>query len=334
MVVRRRPGQTAPIPTPAQPAPNTPMDAGEFMGTHLSVERRSTGSPTQPGSNSGAPTSGPRRGRAQLKVTTFPKDLGISSEHAHYMLFKTYNIKGSIGSKSDNAFEEFGPGVALPIPGAPAVTYEQGWETDTKGAIKSAIQTGMDALKSGSGRPGDSDFDIVKNSLGTEFKEASDGLGGLGGIGTIIAKKALTGNIGLQSEGLAIFDQSFAVYGGPAYRTFSFTFSLMPLSLDDGNTIREIIKFFKVHSAPRQNATNLARIYELPKAFGITYHNRDRPNTFMNKIGKCALTSIGVTYGGDKFNVFDGTDVPVQIDLSLAFSELQLQDSRSVGKGY
>ena len=54
----------------------------------------------------------------------------------------------------------------------------------------------------------------------------------------------------------------------------------------------------------------------------------------MNKIGKCALTNIGVSYGGDKFNVFDGTDVPVQIDLSLAFTELQLQDSGSVDKGF
>ena len=321
---------------PVSTVANTPMDAGEFTGTHLSVERRSTGSPTQPGRNSyyAGRVQSPQRGRTKLQVTAFPKDLGISRENTHYMLFKTYNIKGSVGSKSDNSFEELGPSVALPIPGAPAVTYEQGWETDTKGSIKSAIQTGMDALKTGSTNTELSDRAIVTNALGTEYKEATGSLGGLGGIGNLIVKKVLTGNIGVQSEGFAIFDQSFAVYGGPAYRTFSFTFSLLPLSLDDGNTIREIIQFFKVNSAPKQSAANLARIYELPKAFGITYHNRNKENEFMNRIGKCALTNIGVSYGGDKFNVFDGTDVPVQIDLSLAFTELQLQDSGSVDKGF
>ena len=316
--------------TPGQPVSTTANSSADSLSPQRARKPLPEAPPKPPLPNTGPPG----RGKSSVSVKSFPSDLGISSQHAHYMLFKTYNIKGSIGSKSDNSFEELGPGVALPIPGAPSVSYEQGWETDTKGAIKSAIQTGMDALNTGSTRPGDSDFDIVKNALGTEFKEATGSLGGLGSIGNLIVKKVLTGNLGVQSEGFAIFDQSFAVYGGPAYRTFSFTFSLLPLSLDDGNTIKEIIKFFKVNSAPKQSATNLARIYELPKAFGITYHNRNRPNEFMNKIGKCALTNIGVSYGGDKFNVFDGTDVPVQIDLSLAFTELQLQDSGSVDKGF
>jgi hypothetical protein len=240
-----------------------------------------------------------------------------------------------MGSKADNAFEKDGGGVALPIPGAPAVTYEQGWETDTKGAVTSAIQSGLDAV--GGGKPGDSDIQNAWNSLTTNFKSATNDLaqgGELGDTGSVIVAKALGGRIGVQSKGLAIFDQSFAVYGGPAYRTFSFAYSLMPLSLDDAQRIKDIVDFFKVNSAPKQGATNLARIYQLPKAFGITYHNKGKENKYMNKIGKCALTSMGVTYGGDKFNVFDGTDVPVQIDLSLAFTELQLQDSTSMEAGY
>jgi len=205
------------------------------------------------------------------------------------------------------------------------------------------VQAGINAMNEpegpgATGAPGrnynSSIADRIGNAVSKEFKSASDGVGDLGDIGKLITAKVLGGNIGAQSQGKAIFDESFAVYGGPAYRTFAFNFSLMPLSLADAITIKEIVDFFKINSAPKQLTANLARIYELPKAFGITYHNRDKPNTFMNKIGKCALTNIGVTYGGDKFNVFDGTDVPVQIDLSLAFTELQLQDSTSMEAGY
>jgi len=57
-------------------------------------------------------------------------------------------------------------------------------------------------------------------------------------------------------------------------------------------------------------------------------------NQYMNKIGKCALTSINVTYGGERFTTFDGMDAPVQVNLTLAFKELQLQDSKSLAAGY
>ena len=342
---RKSVGDVSTVVTPAQPVPTTPMDAGEFTGTHLSVERRSTGSPTQPGRSSyyAGRVQSPKRGRAKLKVTAFPKDLGISSEHAHYMMFTPYDIKGTIGSKGDQSFINPGEGVALPIPGAPAVTYSQGWETEQKGLMGSLVQAGLNAMNEpegpgATGPPGrnynSSMAGRIGNAVSKEFKAASDGVGDLGDIGKLITAKVLGGRIGTQAQGKAIFDESFAVYGGPAYRTFAFTFTLMPLSLEDADTIKNIVDFFKINSAPKQLTANLARIYELPKAFGITYHNRGKENTFMNKIGKCALTNIGVTYGGDKFNVFDGTDVPVQVDLSLAFTELQLQDSTSMAAGY
>ena len=49
-------------------------------------------------------------------------------------------------------------------------------------------------------------------------------------------------------------------------------------------------------------------------------------------IGHCALTNVGVTYGGDKFTTFDGTGgMPVQTDLTLQFKEMELLDRNSFG---
>ena len=99
--------------------------------------------------------------------------------------------------------------------------------------------------------------------------------------------------------------------------------------------IKRIVDFFKINSAPAsQGPGTVARIYGLPKAFQIKYYNREKENQYMNKIGKCALTSINVTYGGERFTIFDGEDAPVQVNLSLSFKELQLQDSSTMAAGY
>lgn len=271
------------------------------------------------------------RGRSRLSVKSFPSDLGISSQHAHYMMFSLFKIKGTVGSSSDNSFTDAGQSVALPIPGSPAVSYEQGWETETAGAAMSGliggVQSGTTALEEGS--LFDAATSIISD-VGKAGKNSAEGAGVMGTIGRMIGNNRVLG----QSTGTAVFDESFAVYGGPAYRTFSFSFSLMPLSEEDTIKIKDIVDFFKTNSAPKAKAPGLVRIYELPHAFGITYHNKGGENKYMNKIGKCVLTNLGVTYGGEKFNTFDGFDAPVQVDITLSFKELQLQDSSSIANGY
>jgi hypothetical protein len=281
--------------------------------------------------------AGPKRGRARLSVKVFPPELGISSEHAHYMMFSLFDINGSLGSTaSDTTFRATGQSVGLPIPASPSVQYDQGWETENRGVVKSAITTIADAVKaageSGGGIGGA--IDAFKADLKSSFKDEATNLQ-LDDVGKLLGAK-MTGTMGSAqgTTGMAMFDESFAVYAGPAYRSFSFTFSLMPLSQGDADRIKEIIDFFKVNSAPTSLAAGVVRIYELPKVFGITFHNKGKENEYLHKIGKCALTSMNVSYGGEKFSVFDQTDAPVQVDLSLSFTELQLQDSASYAAGF
>ena len=281
--------------------------------------------------------AGPRRGRSRLSVKTFPSDLGISSQHAHYMMFSLFDINGSLGSSaSDTTFRATGESIGLPIPASPSAQYDQGWETQQVGMVKSALLGIADAARAAGDSGGDISgaIDAFKADLKSQFKDEAKNLE-LGDVGTLLSAKA-TGTSGSAqgATGMALFDESFAVYAGPAYRSFSFTFSLMPLDRGDADRIKEIVDFFKINSAPTTLASGVVRIYELPKAFGITFHNRGRENEYLHKIGKCALTSMNVSYGGEKFNVFDQTDAPVQVDLSLSFTELQLQDSASYAAGY
>jgi len=311
---------------------STPYDAGEFSG--LGPEKL-------------VPRGrGPNRGKlgSRLNLLQFPKDLGISSENAHYMMFTIHSIRGTVGaSASDTSFGGAEGQVALPIPGNPSASYEQGWDTEEAGIGMSSVITGsQDAVAAYKGHKEYDDFgnETGKGKIGAALGSIADTVTDVGksvtgmGIAGILGKAAGSRALG-QSGGQAIFDQSFAVYGGPAYRSFSFQYSLMPLSRADVVEIKRIIDFFKINSAPvSQGPGTVARIYGLPKAFQIKYFNRGNENTYMNKIGKCALTSINVTYGGDRFTTFDGMDAPVQVNLSLGFKELQLQDSSTMAAGY
>lgn len=272
----------------------------------------------------------------------FPKDLGID-EQPHYMLFTTHAIKGTVGaSGSDTSFGGAEGFVVLPIPANPTASYEQGWDTEEAGIAMSNLVTGTQDVMAAYNEPEYNEFGeqtgtagfsgavgSILNKVGETGKTVA-GAGVVGNIGRLVGSRALS-----QSTGQAIFDQSFAVYGGPAYRSFSYQYSLMPLSRDDVDTIKQIVDFFKVNSAPTAKGPGtVARIYGLPKAFQIKYYNKGRENQYMNKIGKCALTSINVTYGGERFTTFDGMDAPVQVNLNLSFKELQLQDSASMAEGY
>ena len=127
--------------------------------------------------------------------------------------------------------------------------------------------------------------------------------------------------------GMRALDQVMMSYGGPAFRNFNFSFALKPLNVADTEMVNAIVRFFKLASAPMLLNTQMTRLYELPAVFEISFYNGSRENLNLHKIGKCALTNVGVSYGGDKFTTFDGTGgAPVQADLTLQFKEMELLD--------
>ena len=51
------------------------------------------------------------------------------------------------------------------------------------------------------------------------------------------------------------------------------------------------------------------------------------------RISKCALTDVGVTYGGDRYSEFEN-DAPVQVDLTLSFREISLLSGQDIDAGF
>lgn len=127
-----------------------------------------------------------------------------------------------------------------------------------------------------------------------------------------------------QAAGIAGFKETSVMYGGPAFRQFTFSFSLKPLSHDEQITIQKIIAEFQLGAAPQEGTGKLYRLYSLPLVYEIKFYHRAGENHALPKIGKCALQNIGVKYGGDRFQTFTGSHAPVQTDLTLQFIELEI----------
>ena len=293
---------------------------------------------------------------AETGVKFYPGDL----DKGPFMRFTTFSMKGGVGSgMSDINFGGPYEHVCLPIPTGLNSQYGQSWDQkdvsifESGGgnvgemigsgeAAEAAGDLGMGAVKmlvggamagkgamasSGAVQAGGAVMSFLKGATGKGVKEALDAAK-VGAVGAVLGAQAQ------RTLGQAGFSNSYMTYGGPAFRQFSFTFNLKALSQEDTTAVDDIVKFFKFNSAPRVLQGGLYRIYELPRVFKLSFHTKEGGlNKFLPKISKCALTNIGVTYGGAKYSEFEN-HAPVETNLSLTFKEVSLLSQGDIFNGF
>jgi len=247
-----------------------------------------------------------------------------------FVKFSTWKMKGGTGSNiGDIGMTAIGDHVCLPIPSGVNVTYGQGWDQEEVGAAKSlGAATASEAMDSLSPESGVLDnvkamakggWEQVKESLGNTGVAAAGKAAGMLAVGKVVGQGALQ-----RATGAAAFSNTYATYGGPAFRTFQFAFSMKPLSWEDNVKIIDIVSFFKEGSAPDLITGGLWRVYELPYVFTITfYDNEGVRHHHLPMISQSALTDVSVTYGGDMYSEFEN-GAPVQTDIQLSFREIAL----------
>ena len=270
----------------------------------------------------------------------FPADLGVGEgDLLNWMKFQAFEISGGFTDTKMVQFSNTGLGfAALPIPAGIQASYDQSWNQTEVGQFKQLAVRGIETAAGG-------------RNIANFLKGAGFTSGGAAGMAERGAQQfggvsfgqegtaAVLENTGIAetmqySIGMRALDQVMMSYSGPAFRSFNFSFALKPLNQEDSIIIDEMIQFFKIGAAPFKLQTQLTRLYDLPNVFKISFYNGMNENTWLPKIGHCALTNVGVTYGGDKFTTFDNTlGMPVQTDLTLQFKEMELIDREHFIKG-
>jgi hypothetical protein len=146
-------------------------------------------------------------------------------------------------------------------------------------------------------------------------------LGGFAAESTGLVGKGFT-DLVLRSSGLALNPQIEMVYKQTQNRQFTFDFKMQPRDSAESDIIRNIIKNFKMYSAPALVDGTAGAYFEIPGQFDIEFMFKNEMNQFIGKISTCVLQNIDVNYSSaGQFATFsDGS--PVEINLQLRFIEV------------
>ena len=126
-------------------------------------------------------------------------------------------------------------------------------------------------------------------------------------------------------------------FKGIGRRSFSFTFTFIPKDSNETQIVHKIIKEFKVGMSPTFKNTGSVRDMTIPDVFSIQYMHIKSQNQYINKIGKCYLKTMDVSYGGDKFVTYNADEEgapPQKTSITLSFQELEIMDRSNIEDGF
>ena len=161
-------------------------------------------------------------------------------------------------------------------------------------------------------------------------------------IGVGILEAAGAGDVGgaiTKVTGFAENPFSEVVFEKVNHRAFNYTFNLIARNKEEAEDINKIITLFKYHMHPSVNFDVAGgRYFRVPSEFEIHYAYQGQLNNYLNKISRCVLTGCEVNYGGEEFTTFRQFDAdgaaPVQIQMTLNFTETEIMTKETIADGY
>ena len=111
------------------------------------------------------------------------------------------------------------------------------------------------------------------------------------------------------------------LFNAPTLRPFSFTFKLAARSESEGQTILNILRFFKKGMSPQRTPGNL--FLKSPNTFTIQYMKGTADNPNIGRIKECALQSVATSYTPEGQYATFSDGVMVSYSLQMTFTELE-----------
>ena len=136
------------------------------------------------------------------------------------------------------------------------------------------------------------------------------------------------GRLTLQAtQGLAINPGQQLLFDGIDFRTYSLSFTFTPYSREEAETVKNIIKLFRTHAAPRISDSGM--FFIPPSTFNLAFYKDGNINTNITAVGESVIESIEVNYTPNGWSAHtDGA--PVQTTLTMSFKEIELVDRKKI----
>jgi hypothetical protein len=220
-----------------------------------------------------------------------------------------------------------GTAIGLYMPPAVNVQYNMDYSDGEIGVMGEALYGLFKSYQNGT-----LGMDAINNAAGTLET-------GLVKMGVDMIDKVIPGAKDLYAieQGAIITPRTEMMFRGTNRRSFSFSFTFIPKSAEETQIVHKIIKEFKIGMSPTFKTSGSTRELTIPDVFSIQYMHINGPNNYINKIGKCYLKTMDVSYGGDKFVTYNADKEgapPQKTTISLSFQELEIMDRTLVEAGY
>jgi len=273
---------------------------------------------------------------ATVEGLAFPSNL-----EKHFILFKV--------KKRERQTKLLTPGtkikkvISLPIPANLSTGYNAKYANMPIGPMGKIAQQTIASAQSEGGALGsiadllgtdagqDSLKGAVKNIGATLAQEQLSGIvgGAIGGLPGLVAGAAADQATqgALQVTGVARNPHLAVLFEGVDMRTHQFQYKFIPRNAGESDTLREIIKQFKLAMAPE--FIESGHFFNYPDEFDIRIGNPD----YLFKIGTSVLIDFQLNYTAQDGSLFHVNGAPVAVSLSMTFQELDIITKAQIEDG-
>jgi hypothetical protein len=239
-------------------------------------------------------------------------------------------------SQGRQAFNKNVATISLYMPPAVSVTYDIKYADKEIGTFAALGVGVLDAFRASSG-VSDTLTNITKSLTGATGKE------GLINMANKAVDTIAPGALALSQleSGTVVTPRMEMMFEGVGRRSFSYTFSFLPKSVQEARLVEDIIYHFKFHAMPKYSNPTTRREMNIPGTFDIRYMYKGNQNSFINKVSECFLTNVAVEYGADRFTAYEETtgkrgkgSPPQKSKLTLQFTELEVLSQDHIKLGH
>lgn len=225
-------------------------------------------------------------------------------------------------SRLGEAKTQTGDTIALYLPGG--IQYEDGFNYEDVG------------------------FAGIKNISNLSAARGAIALGALQKLGGVVDKAA--GIVGQESLntgqalsaqlGVVVNPRKEQMFQGVNFRTFSFNFTFIPRSLEEAETVKNIIRTFRFHAYPELSQNGA--FFNFPSEFEIKFMTADlstpsemqKENKSLPKISRCFIDKISTNYTPDEIYYAFNNGMSPKITLELSFKEAEVMTRNHISEGY
>ncbi len=122
------------------------------------------------------------------------------------------------------------------------------------------------------------------------------------------------------------------MFKGMQFKSYSFTFMLVPYKQKDSDSIQQAIREIQKASAPAMRFEKM--FMEYPETWWITFMSgSSRGNEYLMKMNECCCTNVAVNYTpqSDSSNMHED-NAPLAVELTLDFTEILIPTKETTEK--